>query len=200
MMLHPATRLVVWIALVAFSQLARGPVLGGFGLVVMVFAGWFARRRAWRLLRRSRFLLLVLVVLFGFFTPGEAVMSALAGLAPTREGLALALLHGLRLVLVVLLVALLLETTGEHALVAGLITLASPLAGLGLSVERLAVRVLLVLRYVETPPAGGWRALIGEEGMVSPSEALSVNVATLRWWDRMAMVGVAMAIAWGASQ
>ncbi len=166
----------------------------------MVLAGWFARRRAWRLLRRSRFLVLVLVVLFGCFTPGEAVMSALAGLAPTREGLALALLHGLRLVLVVLLVALLLETTGEHALVAGLITLASPLAGLGLSVERLAVRVLLVLRYVETPPAGGWRALIGEEGMVSPSEALSVNVATLRWWDRMAMVGVAMAIAWGASQ
>lgn len=200
MMLHPATRLVVWIALVAFSQLARGPALGGFGLVVMVLAGWFARRRAWRLLRRSRFLVLVLVVLFGCFTPGEAVMSALAGLAPTREGLALALLHGLRLVLVVLLVALLLETTGEHALVAGLITLASPLAGLGLSVERLAVRVLLVLRYVETPPAGGWRALIGEEGMVSPSEALSVNVATLRWWDRMAMVGVAMAIAWGASQ
>ncbi len=200
MMLHPATRLVVWIALVAFSQLARGPALGGFGLVVMVLAGWLARRRAWRLLRRSRFLVLVLVVLFGFFTPGEAVMPALAGLAPTHEGLALALLHGLRLVLVVLLVALLLETTDEHALVAGLITLASPLAGLGLSVERLAVRVLLVLRYVETPPAGGWRALIGDEGMVSPSEALSVNVATLRWWDRVAMVGVAMAIAWGASQ
>jgi energy-coupling factor transporter transmembrane protein EcfT len=64
--LHPATRLVGWIALIVFVQLARGPLLWGFGLVVVTLGLSFARQRSLRLVRRARFLLIVLVVLFAF--------------------------------------------------------------------------------------------------------------------------------------
>jgi hypothetical protein len=82
---------------------------------------------------------------------------------PTLEGLELAALHGMRLAMAVSLVALLLEHCSETQLVRGLVALARPLAPLGLSPERLGVRMLLVLRYVETPPAGGWRQLLSEQ-------------------------------------
>ena len=89
----------------------------GFGLVVVTLGLSFARQRSLRLVRRARFLLIVLVVLFAFFTPGEALVSALGQAGPTREGLMLAASHGVRLLSVLILVALLLETTDERTLV-----------------------------------------------------------------------------------
>ena len=195
--LHPATRLVAWGALVVLAQLARGPWLWGLGLVVLMGALLFARHRAQRLVRRVRILLLVLWVLFAFFTPGELLTPLLGSAGPTREGLAVAVLHCVQLIVVVLLVAVLLETTRDQELVAGLIMLVRPLALFGLPVERLAVRVLLVFRYVENPPAGGWRALLVSDDGAS-LESLRVRRVPLCWWDGFVVGGFVVLIAWGA--
>jgi energy-coupling factor transporter transmembrane protein EcfT len=195
---HPATRLLAWAALVVFAQLARGPILWALGLVVIAMAALFARQRARRLVRRIRILLSVLVVLFAFFTPGEVLLPFLGGASPTREGLALALLHCMQLLIVVLLVALLLELTNEKFLVSGLMFLARPLALVGLSVERMAVRMLLVFRYVETPPEGGWRALLSSSHESSLNGPLSVTLVPLRWWDVLAAGGFIFLVVWGA--
>lgn len=196
--LHPATRLVAWAALVVLAQLARGPWLWGLGLVVLMAALLFAQHRAGRLVRRVRVLLLVLWVLFALFTPGELVVPLLGSAGPTREGLAAASMHCVQLLAVVLMVAVLLETTRDRELVAGLMVLARPLGLLGLPVERLAVRVLLVFRYVECPPAGGWRALLVHEDRPSPVESLRIRNVPLRWWDGLVGLVVFVLILWGA--
>lgn len=196
---HPATRIVFWVALVVCSQLARGPVLWGFGLFVLAAALVLAPERARRLLKRVRILMLVLVILFAFFTPGEALIPSVGQAGPTLEGVALAAQHITRLAVVAMLVAILLARTGEQALVAGLMVLAAPLKPLGLSVERLAVRILLVFRYVEMPPAGGWRALLDEPGDAAPAEPLLVTQARLHGRDWLAISGLVAAMFLGAS-
>ena len=109
-------------------------MLWGFGLVVMVMSVLFAKHRTLRLLRRIRVLLVVLVLLIVFFTPGEALLSFLGRAGPTIEGLDMALVHGGRLLVVVMLVSILLEKTDERTLVSGLMALARPLGCVGLSI------------------------------------------------------------------
>ena len=188
-MLHPATRLLAWSALVVLVQLARGPFVGCLGLLVFTAGYFLARNRCWRLLRRVRFLLLVLFVLFAFFTPGEALIPAIGNFSPTLEGLLAAGLQGLRLATVVVLVALLLERTSQAALVGGLAFLARPLAVFGFSADRLAIRMLLVLQYVSAPPDGGWRAFLvaGDEPL--PHVPMKITRARLGWLDWTVMVG-----------
>lgn len=197
--LHPATRLVGWFAVIVFIQLARGPILWGFGFVVVALGLLLARRRCLRLVRRARFLLITLVVLFAFFTPGEVLVSALGQASPTREGLVLAASHGVRLLSVLFVVALILETIDERTLVSGLMSLAAPLGVFGFPVERLALRMLLVMAYVERPPEGGWRALL--DGPAPPGGALRVRRQPLTMRDRLLITAVVCALlAWGASQ
>lgn len=196
--LHPASRLVGWIALIIFVQLARGPLLWGFGLVVVTLGLSFARRRSLRLVRRARFLLIVLVVLFAFFTPGEALVSALGQAGPTREGLMLAASHGVRLLSVLIMVALLLETTEERVLVSGLMTLAAPLGRFGFPVERLALRLLLVMAYVEQPPEGGWKALLDGHADIPSAAGLRIRRQVLAAHDRLLIGALLALIAWGA--
>jgi energy-coupling factor transporter transmembrane protein EcfT len=176
-------------------QLARGPLLWGFGLFIGVMALAFAARRSRLLVRRIRYLLLVSLVLFAFFTPGELALPGLGPASPSIEGLRLAVAQGLRLLAVVMLAALLLEYTDEAALVSGMLILSRPLSLLGMSSERLAVRLLLVFRYVEKSPAGGWKSLLAEDvGLEEGGVAL--RHAALQWQDWM-VIGVVVLLGVG---
>ena len=183
---HPATRLIAWAGLVVLVQLARGSLLWGFGLFIGALALAFAARRSRMLVRRIRYLLLVSLVLFAFFTPGELALPGLGPASPSLEGLGLALTQGLRLLAVVMLAALLLEYTDEAALVSGMLILSRPLSLLGMSSERLAVRLLLVFRYVEKSPAGGWKSLLAADVDLK-EEGVALRHAALHWQDWMVM-------------
>ena len=196
--LHPATRLAGWLAVIVFIQLARGPILWGFGFVVVALGLLFARRRGLRLVRRARFLLVTVVVLFAFFTPGEVLLSALGRASPTREGLVLAASHGVRLLSVLVVVALLLETIDERTLVSGLMSLVAPLRVIGFPVERLALRMLLVMAYVEQPPEGGWKALL--DGPAPPGRVLRVHREPLAIRDWFLIGAMCALLAWGGLQ
>lgn len=175
-------------------------MLWGFGFVVMAISVLFARHRTLRLLRRVRVLLVVLFLLFAFFTPGEALLSFPGRAGPTIEGLDMALVHGGRLLVVVMLVSILLEKTDERTLVSGLMALARPLSFAGLSIERLAVRVLLAFGYVESPPPGGWRALMTESPDRAEFVSLTVVFTPLRWPDRLAIWGLLLLMVWLVSK
>jgi energy-coupling factor transporter transmembrane protein EcfT len=162
--MHAGLLMLVWVAGVAALQFLDPGLLLAAVAASLLAAVLLARRRCWRLLRRVRFLLLAIVILFVGFTPGEAVLPAWPHLSPSREGLLLALEHAGRLVAVVACVAILLERLPADRLVSGLYALCRPLRWLRLPPERLAVRLLLVLRYAESPPAGGWREWLGEAG------------------------------------
>lgn len=116
------------------------------------FALGRARRHFLIILRRSRWLLLTMLMLFGWMTPGTAV----PGLPmATREGLSLAAEHVARLLLAIATVSGAAPSRLSPAeLVSGLRTLLAPLAPLGGFRDRLAVRLMLTLEEVESARRG----------------------------------------------
>lgn len=179
---HPASLLIVWGSLVLAVQLMRGQGVLWLGLVIGLVAVFCAHQRVRRLLRRVRYLLLVLLVLFAWFTPGELLFSGFPG-SPSLEGLVLAAVHGGRLILVVVLAAILLEGLDASALAAGIDLLCRPLGWTGVSPERLIVRFLLVFQYVENPPAGGWRALLQDSALPPDQHVPAIRQLPWCWRD-----------------
>lgn len=181
--MHPGAALFLWVALVVVLQTLSGAPLWIVTALWLAVAGWASYPTLRRLVRRIRFLLLAIVILFAWMTPGQAFLPFWTTLGPTREGLLLATEHGLRLVGVVALVALLLGWGGRDFVVSGLYALMAPSRYLGLSRDRLAVRLLLVLRNAENPPAGGWRHWLDPDLPAGEAGALHVRRIAFRGRD-----------------
>jgi energy-coupling factor transporter transmembrane protein EcfT len=167
--MHAGTILLLWMTTALLAQMAEGWPLAVLVMASLAGALLFARSRCVRLLGRIRVLLLAILILFAWYTPGEAVFMDWPRLSPSREGLLLALAHGGRLLAVVCWVAILLTRMPTDRLVSGLYTLARPFGAFGLSAERLALRLLLVLRYVEAARGSGrdwrrWLSASAEDG------------------------------------
>lgn len=143
---HPASLLVLWLAVLLAASALSGLALTIMFATVMLTAAVFAWSHLRALLRRSRWLLLTLIVLFGWATPGSPV-SGVPG--ASIEGLHLATDHAFRLMLALAALALVLKLLTPVELVAGLRLLLAPLAVIGLPRDRLAVRVALTLEEVE---------------------------------------------------
>lgn len=149
--MHPLIRLysllvfVVLLALGGFATLLWG------GLLLLLAYGLAARRAIPGLaagLRRIRWLLLSILVLYGWWTPGPPLWEGLGALSPSRSGLALG---GVRIGLLVAIVAAVhwvLRSMERTDLLAALVALTAPLARLGLNHQRFAVRVVLTLDAV----------------------------------------------------
>ncbi|MCK7502273.1 MAG: tRNA pseudouridine synthase A [Comamonadaceae bacterium] len=125
--------------------------------MIVALAAAFAAPRLLRLLRRTRWLLLALVVLFVWATPGVLLFLDLGSLSPTADGLSLAWAHGARLIVILASLALLLEFTPTDEFVGALYGLMRPLSFIAVDRARIAVRLMLVMQYVESPPAARWR-------------------------------------------
>lgn len=119
------------------------------GLALAALA--FARAHLGLLLLRSRWLLLTMLILFGWLTPGTP-LQWLPG--ASQEGLLLAAENAARLLIALSVVALLLNALSSAQLVAGMRTLLAPLALLGIPRDRIAVRLALTLNEVEAARDG----------------------------------------------
>ena len=102
------------------------------------------------MLRRARWLLLILVMIYAFSTPGEYIQSFKLPIRPTYEGLVAGLTQTLTIVAMLASLTLVLSSTPRAKLIGGLYQLLSPLKRLGLRTEKFAVRIWLTLRYVES--------------------------------------------------
>lgn len=105
-----------------------------------------------RLLKRSRWLMLTLLLVFSFATPGEYLSIWPEVIAPTYEGIQSGVVQLLRLVIILAGLTLLLATTTREMLMGGLYTLLRPCAILGISPARFTARIWLTLDYVERDP------------------------------------------------
>ena len=189
--MHSGFVIALWMACVVVLQVMSPMVLSVAAGLCALAGWWFAPSRSLKLLRRVRFLILAILALFAGFTPGEALFSALPELSPSREGLMLAAEHVGRLVAVVLCVALLLEGLPVSRLVGGLHALLRPLGWLGLPTERLAVRLMLVLRYVESAPAAAWRDWLEDDGINgNGTDRIVFTREAFAWWDLAALLVV----------
>ena len=160
---HPAAQIVVWVMLALLAQRVHPLALLVLSSLLLVFALRLCAPQLVRLLRRTRWILFSLLLIYAYTTPGTALWSQLGIFAPTREGLLDGLLQLGRLLSVLCGLAILLELLPQAQLVSGLYTLAYPMRWLGLSRERIAVRLELTLEYAESAmseTAKDWRTSI----------------------------------------
>ncbi|HEX8988445.1 MAG TPA: hypothetical protein VF816_10820 [Rhodocyclaceae bacterium] len=193
-MFHPATLLLAWAGFAFALPALPLRVLAGLLVLVLILALWLARPRALALWRRARWLLLSIAVLFAFATPGLLVPGLPGRLGVTIDGLQLAGEHIGRLLLLLTSLALLHERLGTRGLVSGLYWLLGPLSRWPGLRERIVVRLMLVVEFVENDRRGAWRDWLEERQDAGPAQ-LPLEVRTARWHDRVAMLALACALA-----
>ncbi len=192
-MFHPATLLLAWAAFAfVLSALSLG-VLAMLLVPALILAAWIARRRTLFLMKRARWLLASIGALFAFATPGVFVPGPLGSLGVTQDGLLLAGEHLSRLLLLLSTLALLHESLGTKGFIGGLYWLLAPLSHWRGLRERIAVRLMLVLEFVEARQPGGWRHWLDESNDDGPDK-IALEVRPARWQDRATMLAVACAV------
>ena len=144
--------LLVFVAVMATGQL-RVLLIGVAVLIGAAIGLWqhhhgFDVQSLLRMMRRVRWLLLAILILYGWFTPGTALIPAWAPYSPSLEGLQQGLLRAAVLLVIVAAVYLLITTTPRGDLVAGLLWCGRPLRRLGVDDQRFAVRLVLALEAV----------------------------------------------------
>ena len=148
--MHPLVR--IWTLLVFAAGVALGgstALAAALGMLVLAYAiaGPAHLAGVGGMIRRIRWLLLSLLI-YGWWTPGEPLLVALGAGSPTVTGLYAGLERALVLVVMVAAVHLLMKTTSREDLLGALVQLTRPLARLGFPYERFAVRVALVMELV----------------------------------------------------
>ena len=160
---HPAAQILTWVLLVAAVQ-AQAPVTLLYTTALVVLCAWcWARHKFLQLLRRTRWVMLSLLLIYAYSTPGAPMFEALGLFDPSREGLNEGALQLARLLDALAGLALLLAHMQRQQLIAGLYTLFIPLQWLGFSRARLAVRLALTLHYAELEmlrSRGNWQEVM----------------------------------------
>jgi energy-coupling factor transport system permease protein len=161
---HPASLILLSLAVLLAASLRNGISLLLVGAALALVALSVATAHLRLLVRRSRWLLLTMLVMFGWLTPGTPLP-----LVPgaTEEGLLLAADNLARLFIALSTVALILKALPPPELVAGMRSLLAPLALLGISRDRIAVRLALTLGEVEASRKGSGNGTAANANMLS---------------------------------
>lgn len=149
MKLHPAAQILAWCLLIAAMQVLSLASLFAVAVPLMLVTLAVSRHKFIQLLRRTRWIMLSLLLVYAYSTPGAPLFEALGAFSPSREGLSDGVLQLTRLLAALAALAVLLDRLHRHALIAGLHTLFAPLRWIGLSRDRIAVRLALTLHYAE---------------------------------------------------
>ena len=185
--LHPATRLVVWLVLLVAAQFLSGMALAAICLITPVL-GTQVMRRGGRLIWRARWLLFSLMAVFAWGTAGEPLWNS--AWAPTHEGFLEAIKHLGRMFLVLIFVAAFLEFMPLADLLSATHALLLPFSRYGIDSTRGVVRLMLVLRYVETlPRPRDWKTLL-EMPELCTSEVVEIDHQAPGWGDATVITGL----------
>ncbi len=182
--MHPSCALIIWLAAVIGVQfvgyVALLLLIVGALLLTPALAGrWSAY--IWR----ARWLLLTLWLILAYNTPGEALHDM--AWAPTFEGMAEANLQAARLVTMLACLAWLFMRLGHEGMIAGLWGVLQPVRVLGFDVERVVVRLSLVLENLQEPPEkGAWKQVLATQPAVSSGqEVLHLSLVPWRLRDTL---------------
>jgi energy-coupling factor transporter transmembrane protein EcfT len=206
---HPSIKILCLIALAVALHLIEHSTIGYLRLLALgtaLSSGLLYYRASgfWKLLRRVRWILFFLILIFAFNTPGEYVRGWPWEFSPSYEGLSAGLLQAAKLCIMLAGLSLLLATTSRESLIAGFYLLASPLRILKLKPERFAARLWLTLHYVEqAPPAKIERGRVrqsmldrfSELGMIEGSasgapEHIQLMLPSLTIYDKLVAIGL----------
>lgn len=188
---HPVVRLLAWGVTAVMAQFAVGLPLAGLLLGLVALSTLLSPQRFARLVKRTRWLLLALAILFAWGTPGLVLLPDLAEFSPSLEGLALAATHVGRLLAILASLALLLKYTPAEDLVGAVHLLMLPLERLGIDRSRIAVRLLLVIEYVESASPRRWRDWLQPDPEGFQRERIALRYEPFSGFDRIA-IGAAL--------
>ena len=187
--LHPAARILLWCGwAVAVERAALSPLIILAVATATAFLFPLFRIQLLRLLRRTRWLLAVLLLTYAYVLPGTPLWPELDWASPSVEGLQQGAPRTARLVLMLAGLALLLATTSRPRLIYGLYALALPLSWLGFDRRAFAVRLGLTLDYVErAPKPANWLEALRQP---QPDEATpdTYTLEAERWHSRDSIV------------
>ena len=117
------------------SLTAEASLVAGIPLMVAAYVVAAARLRT--LLRRTSWIMLSLLFIYAYATPGAAVWPLLAQYSPTYEGIHAGLLQLSRLAFALAGLAIVLNVLSQQQLIGGLYALAYPLRFIGISLRDL---------------------------------------------------------------
>lgn len=200
---HPATLLLSWVGYVYALQSGDPLPFVVLALLGLLPGLLLANRRCRNLLRRARWLILWLCLLYLFATPGEYLPGVAGTLGLTYEGVQSGAMQVGRLVAMLASLAWLHETLGTQGILAGLHWVLRPLPWREVTI----VRLLLVLELAERRESVDWRQwmqrlqrphwLPGQsppetEALLAPRYRLTVPA--MRWPDVVWLAGVLAAL------
>ena len=197
---HPAVLILLWLCLTIAMQPMHAPALLLSGGILVVAALKLSAGRFVILLRRTRWIMLSLLLIYGYATAGTAVWPQGGLFSPTREGLLEGLLQLSRLVFALAGLSIVLGMLSREQLVGGLYVLAWPLRYVGLSRERIAVRLALTLHYAESAmldTSVDWRGSISRmlQPVVPEQRDVELHIASFTPRDGLLLlVGAAVLI------
>jgi energy-coupling factor transporter transmembrane protein EcfT len=193
MVLHPATRILVWVVLTVAVQSAAPSmvaVLVGVGLLIL----WRLQdSRLARLILRMRYVFLALIFIYAYATPGAPLVPRWGALSPTGDGLAAGALQILRLIAALTALRILLHDQDRNALLCGLVSLLRPLRLFHLDWKRIAVRVWLALEYADRLGRQSSRSLLEQlrspdASDVEPGKEIRLPDLAASWRDAVAVL------------
>lgn len=195
--LHPASKILLWLAFaVAIQGLGGVPLTLLSGITAaLLLAG--CGSGALLMVRRARWLLLSLLFVYAFATPGDALIPLLGALSPSLQGLQGGAMQAWRLTLLLLSLGLLLRSCPRHSLLSGLYVLMRPFGSVGINADRVAVRLWLTLQYAEQQPRRniqGWWSELRSTLDPAPDAASVINLElpAFTWRDTLVLVLVAL--------
>jgi len=147
--MHPLTKILCFILVLLLISMLDNLML--FSLMMLSFVMVLSLRVSTFLhtVRRMRWLLLSILVIYAFGTPGELIPAFSVNFAPTYEGLQSGLVQIEKLLIALAALSLLLTSSPREQMMLGLYMLLIPFRFAGLNIERFAARLMLTLNYVE---------------------------------------------------
>lgn len=200
---HPAAKILLWLG---FAIAIQGVGLESLALISVVAAALLITARSFgalHMVRRARWLLLSLLLIYSFATPGEALLPALGSVSPSVQGLQGGGLQAWRLVLLLLALGWLLRSCPRSSLLSGLYILMRPFRVVGFDADRVAVRLWLTLQYAEQQPnrnVQGWWDDLRSTLDPDPDAAteITLELPALGWHDAaiLAIAAISIGLIW----
>ncbi len=97
---HPAVKIYIWICLTLLVQMLQGIALMSLAARLIVSALWIYPLRFYMLLRRTRWILFSVLLIYAYASPGVGVWLQLGAFSPVTEEVVAGLMQILRLLTV----------------------------------------------------------------------------------------------------
>ncbi|GAB4120323.1 MAG: hypothetical protein Fur0026_11300 [Sideroxydans sp.] len=199
---HPAVQILLWLSLAFLTQRLMVLPMAILCVLLLAIALRLCRQQLLKLLKRTRWIMFSLLLIYAYSTPGIALIAAWGIYAPTLEGLTDGAVQLGRLLAMLSGLAILLSLLTRTQFICGIHALAYPVRWIGISRERAAVRLALTLQYAEPTmgdTAADWRGTI-RNALCRPKMAagqIELPRQPLRRIDVMLLVLSLALMVWG---